>query len=66
MFAENPDWTKSCPDESSMVLPLGVPIDAPTLAAGENALTARNAMEAQIPYRIIQRMSRLYGKRRNI
>jgi hypothetical protein len=40
MFAEDPDWEKSCPDEASIDLPLGVPMDAPTLAAGENALTA--------------------------
>jgi hypothetical protein len=40
MFAEDPVWAKSCPDEASMDLPLGVPMDAPTLAAGENALTA--------------------------
>jgi hypothetical protein len=43
MFAENPDWTKCCPNELSMDLPLDLPLDAPmdapTLATGENALT---------------------------
>jgi hypothetical protein len=40
MFADNPDWAKSCPDEASMDLPLGVPMDAHSFAADENALTA--------------------------
>jgi hypothetical protein len=36
MFTENPDWTKYCPDEASMDLPLDFPMEA----AGENALAA--------------------------
>jgi hypothetical protein len=39
VFAENPNWTKCIPDEASLDLPLVLSMDAPTLAAGENAVT---------------------------
>jgi hypothetical protein len=39
MFAEDPDWKNGCSNELSLDLPLNLPMDAPTLAAGENALT---------------------------
>jgi hypothetical protein len=40
MLAEDPDWTKCCPDKASMDLTLDLPINAPTLAAGDNTRTA--------------------------